>query len=1802
MMHCSSLTLALLCIQVICGDTVLHHITPSPSIECPIGESCLTLSTFAASINNYTDSNTTLLFLAGDHIFDSNVSVSNITLLRLSNNYSQTEIPTIVCIDSGQVKFAHIAQVQIHNLNFIGCSSVALSVHQFVLENSSFHGANGSALILNQIFVANIVDSSFTSNNAGTYVDSTFSRVGGALVISETNIKISRSWFVSNVAQLGGAIFIERYSNVTINDSLFADNSAMHCYGYSINCYGGAFLIDSSCIVTAHNNTFVNNTSEFSGGAIALFQATYIDLQNAFHYNGAYDHGGVIYAFSSSITVSKSYYSSNRVGSYGAAIYAQNSSQLMAINSVFRYNYAEGAGGAISACFNSSVTAYYSSFESNEAAVLAGIVHASTNCSIVVNGCSFSTNKATYGAVMYMESNVRLTVESSSFNSNFATYDVGVFVAFSSNITVNQSIFTNNTAINDVGVVYATDLYDVTINNSFFQNNKAGADGGVLYVYSHGRVTISNSSFLNNEASFDGGVAYAYDFCHISFENCTFLSNTAYEAGVIFVRNAFFEDFGSTYIGNRANINGGAITLTKSDIEIRSSTFISNTARLSGGVLYTPIHRYEHTILLEENNFERNKASSGGVVALFNLDILKITKNNFSYNQAKQGGVLYLYNGNAVTIKDGSFSNNSASSDGGVIHLEQQNSLTIINSVLNFNSAGVSGGVLYSLLQNEITITGNNCTFIGNQAHSGGVIRANDSKVNIQSQTFLMENNIVMDAGGAMYLSNTNLTLFSEGDNVIMRNRAKSGGGIFAVESNLNVQSNSLLIANNTSTGNGGGVWLSRGQLVLFSGINELVENEAENGGGVYASQSRLLVETDSFTQISSNMAMFTGGGLYLTSSTFEVGQNTLYIARNRANERGGGLHAANSSIIIEGVLHCVDNQARNGGGFSLERYTKFYGKSTENNVIDLISNIASDYGGALYIDDETNPDICAVDTLQNATSKTEHCFIDSLSINSSDNFAGVSGSNLFGGLLDRCRAQSEFYKTDTPGHGLALFQQLSNASLDTISSHPVRMCFCRDSQPDCNYQPEPIQVQREMAFSVELIAYDHVNHTVNATISSSLNSSAGGLGKDQGTRYIHGDCTKLEFTLFSPLASEELMFTLKGPCNVTGISKRSIRIEVKCQCPIGFQILNDDKTACECICDDVLQPYARTECNTTTQSIIRRDEFWITYINHTNSSGYVIYPYCPLDYCYTPGKQVSVNLNLPNGSNAQCVSHRSGTLCGSCKPGHSVSLGGSHCLQCPPYWPWLVATIVVVFILSGIALVAFLLILNLTVAIGTINAVIFYANVMAASKSALFPSGVSFASVLISWINFDLGFEMCFFDGMDTYIKTWLQLAFPAYIIILVAIIIKLSYHFTWFGRLVGRKDPVATLATLILLSYTKLLQAIITSFSSATLTYPDGSRKTVWLPDASIGYFTLKHALLFCTAIVILLLGLAYTLLIFTWQWILRFPRRRVKWITNPRLCSFLEIYHVPYAAKHRYWTGLLLFVRVILYLVSAFNPSGDPRLTLLSTAFIVSFLFLYIAIFGVWMYKNWYINAMETLTYFNIIAVSIVTLYSLGSTNISQTAVTNVSVAIIFAQMIAVISFHACKYTMLSNIQKTKIYEKISTKFQSLREQKRLSTQKPPLVETNIHRFHELLDAIDRPVNNTNDYNIPQVHPKPAEPTQSVVELPKPNGLLGCPTPLEKITEEPEELKSGSRQHLSEGTSKEDESTMIMMYNQSSLMDDCCRIKTTECNGSITSAEAIRVESPIVTMVEEGLIAKRHSPSHVEKNSMDAQEISA
>ena len=1658
--------------------------------------------------------------VAGNHggVMDA-VGSSSITVVRSSFDHN-------VAGNDGGVMFAYASSIiTVGNSSFDnnvagdgGGVMSAIVKSNFAVRNSYFDNNTagyGGVMSTDLDCIITVGNSSFDNNQA--------SNKGGVVSAKQSSrITVVNSYFDNNRARNeGGVMTAEIHSRITVGNSFFDNNMAG---------YGGVMYANFSSIIAVGNSSFDNNVAGRVGGVMDAYSSSSFTVVNSsFDNNQASTAGGVMYAEASSkITVGHSSFNNNKVRYNGGVMYAIYNGRITVSNSSFNNNEANNEGGVLHAAEKSSITVGNSFFYNNIASKYGGVMHATQSSSIAVGNSSFYNNEADIGGVLSAWFNSIMTVDNSSFNNNKAHYDGGALFVYNrssitvgnssfdnniakysggvmrlslnSSITVSNSSLENNKADNDGGVVYAKSSSSITVGNSSFVNNEAGRDGGVISAKSGSCITVGNSSFDNNEASYHGGVMHAYYSRSITVGNCSFgsnrasnnggvvyvyksiistifknscmfFNNSAYEGGVVYVRKGSFKDMGNMYFGNTAS-NGGVLILLGGDVNIMASSFVNNTARNTGGILYVPNDVHKDHITLAVSTFYSNQASSGGVITLLGNDNLTITESVFSYNNAAiRGGAIYLLTGHKLTVEYSNFSWNSANSDGGVIYSEDQNILSISNSTLNFNSADNNGGVLCSLFQTELTISGENCTFVGNQGNRGGVIHASESKINVYSRTLLMANNRAIDSGGAVHLSSSNMTFFSE-HNRIVGNVAKSGGAIHASES----------------------------QLIFSNGSCNFVGNQADYGGAIHANESQVVVEENSWTNVSTNLAMLHGGGLYMTVSELNAKGYSLYIMKNRANSQGGGIHAASSSVVIEGAIHLTSNEAENGGAISLERNAKLKGKSTKNiNVVYIISNRANHNGGGLYVDDRTNPEMCAALTAQTdseiSSSKTE-CFSNSVFISFSDNSAGVSGNNLFGGLLDRCMLHTESYqKSATNQLGLASFKNSSNineSNLDTATSLPIRICFCRDGQPDCNYQPVTVQVNRGKSFSVEFIAYDQVHHAVNASIQTSLNSSAGGLGEEQEIQTIDKACTELKYNLFIPDNYEELIFsTVRAPCNnISGISERSVMIEIICSCGIGFQVLsNNDETSCECVCDRVLQSYEKTECNSTTQSIIRRENFWIAYISHTwsNSSGYVIYPNCPFDYCYTPDKQVSVNLNHPNGSDTQCDSNRTGTLCGTCKQGFSVSLGSSKCVHCPHYWPGLSVTIAIAFILSGIGLVALLLALNLTVAIGTLNAIIFYANIVATNKSALFPSGVSFASVFISWLNFDIGFDICFFDGMDTYIKTWLQLAFPAYIIILVFVIIKLSHYFDAFGCLIRKKDPVATLAILILLSYTKLLQTIITAFSSAALDYPDGSKKTLWPSDVTIECFTSKHTGLFFIAILILLVGLVYTLLLFLWQWL---PGTG-KWIRSQKLRSFMEIYLVPYTPRHRYWTGLLLLVRVSVYLVSAFNPSGDSRITLSATIFILTSLVVFIATFGVRMYKNLFMNTLETLTYFNIIALFIFTWYTIDA-DTNQTAITNISVGITFIQLTAVIIYHTYKH--MNQTLFTKIQENVIIKMKE--------------------------KMIQRPAN-TNDYNIPLIEPKPVEPTQSVVE--PPNSLF---VPANEAIKEKPDFESGEQESERDG----------------------------------------------------------------------------
>ena len=199
----------------------------------------------------------------------------------------------------------------------------------------------------------------------------------------------------------------------------------------------------------------------------------------------------------------------------------------------------------------------------------------------------------------------------------------------------------------------------------------------------------------------------------------------------------------------------------------------------------------------------------------------------------------------------------------------------------------------------------------------------------------------------------------------------------------------------------------------------------------------------------------------------------------------------------------------------------------------------------------------------------------------------------------------------------------------------------------------------------------------------------------------------------------------------------------------------------------------------------------------------------------------------------------------------------------------------------------------------------------------------------------------------MDVYQKSWLQYFFPFYIWFLVGIIILFCHFSSTVMKWMGRRN-IELLATLFLLSYSKLLKSIITSLSFTDIMVARADNKTdvlklhrVWLYDGHISFLSSKHLPLFIVALIFLVfLFLPYTLLLLFGQFLRSVPRKKgLGFLHSSFFTSMLDTYHAPYTKGHRYWTGMGLLICCCLFTI--FATSYSVRSNLLWILLAVSFL---------------------------------------------------------------------------------------------------------------------------------------------------------------------------------------------------------------------------------------------------------------------
>ena len=775
------------------------------------------------------------------------------------------------------------------------------------------------------------------------------------------------------------------------------------------------------------------------------------------------------------------------------------------------------------------------------------------------------------------------------------------------------------------------------------------------------------------------------------------------------------------------------------------------------------------------------------------------------------------------------------------------------------------------------------------------------------------------------------------------------------------------------------------------------------------------------------------------TAILFRVNTTAYIRGELLITENTGKKYAAmivkSSNMFVSGSVQLVENTGFYGGALSL--YSDSVLTILPGCTMTFIRNHALKSGGAIFVNNEKycgSPADLIVQCFYRfryVTSRQALFFCNNTSVQ--------GGDSLFGGSIDDC--VTNCITQETQHLDLEVCEE--DKSTSPISSDPTRLCFCNHTNIACGQLYANFSIIPGQSIELSVVAVGQRYGTTIATARAKFIEESTAevyIEHSQKRQLVERFCSSVRYTVHSmvkkhtlylsiaDLANEDIQSNLKLASDTikkpigkfTAEIPLSVNLEIN-ECPIGY-VFQQETLSCIC-----LQPLveAGIQCNIDNTTVKKSGNQWI---NATKST-LITHKHCPYTYCKK--ERIEFFLRDPN---VQCAFNRAKTLCGQCAENLSHVLGTFNCQKCSNIWLLLIIPLTLV---SGVILVTFTKSLNLTVALGTINGLILYANIVRANDAIFFSSQAYtityLCSLFIAWVNLDLGVETCFYNGLDAYAKTIFQLAFPFYIFTLVGIIIVSSHYSTRAAKLSGN-NSVQVLATLFLLSYSKLVRLVITVLSPISLTVQNfrnhtTATKLVWFYDGNLDYLQGRHIVLFLIGIVILLvLSLPYTVVLLFIQCLQKKSHHKcLSWVWKMK--PLFDAYTGPYKSKYRYWTGLLLLLRVVLFTVYSLNTAGDPAINLLATAVVMLFILGHLVYVGI-PYKSKVLGGLEFSFSFNLITLSITSLFAVYLDR-GQEIVTNVSVLLSFFTFCGIVIVHLYKSIISLKLMRRWIEERRARK---------------------------------------------------------------------------------------------------------------------------------------------------------------------------
>ena len=732
-------------------------------------------------------------------------------------------------------------------------------------------------------------------------------------------------------------------------------------------------------------------------------------------------------------------------------------------------------------------------------------------------------------------------------------------------------------------------------------------------------------------------------------------------------------------------------------------------------------------------------------------------------------------------------------------------------------------------------------------------------------------------------------------------------------------------------------------------------------------------------------------------------------------NNSAVGIYTYRSELHLHGYSQFKNNTGIScGGAISLNQFSIMY--VYPGTEVYIVENTAKQYGGGICIDDGKITNDFTSCFYQIVDFQHFLVYKDS-TIYLQYNRATETGYSVFGGPTDPCTqfSATEAY-LNTPGllapestlgiaTSLFRFDFPPNTALYQVSSEPTLMVYCYGEtvikQPDWTVSVESFTVypgQTVHFWAVAMGSGGIVSGVARARIESDKHMLVQGYHTRDYSIFpelqdVTNSCSLLHYTLLAPenISGIPVLFMVEGQSFYYLMNFTTLR------CPQGFIISHS-----QCVCHPLLRR-ASVSCDINGELFSRAGTVWI---GTASNKGTLSHMHCPNNYC----KAQNISFNFSN-ADSQCAFNHAGVLCGKCRPGLALMLGSSNCGTCSMGY----LSLLFIFIALGLLLVIILGKINITVATGTISGFMFYANLVKASSNALTLTATSrYFTIIMAWLNLDFGVEVCFSSQLDMFWKTLIQFLFPLYIWLLVVAIIIASRYSTTAARLSG-SNSVPVLATLFLLSYAKVLDTIITVFSFTTIETEKGSDLVVWLHDGNLEFFRGKHiALAFISLLFTICYVIPLTLLLLFAPLLQRVQYWRVVRLVQ-RIKPLLDAYQGPYKDKFRWWPGLMLIARIVLFVAFTANVKHNPSLDLLFlvlVAFLVIFLGL---ILSGGVFKNQLLTLLDMALNTNLLVLGVWSLFNhsvyLNEVQLfkHQKITVYLSVTIMYCLLAVVLAYH-------------------------------------------------------------------------------------------------------------------------------------------------------------------------------------------------